>query len=161
MEHPDPGRLGDAMTATQRELLLFRRVPGHRRAQALRLLDAHGAAPWASELTELWELHDPSVDDEEVTAVAATACPAGGRHVEVLAVVVATERRRRGTGTRLLEELADALRARGAAALVAAVPGDASGACAFVQHAGFCPSGSDPGSRLVDGADLLWFDLEL
>jgi GNAT superfamily N-acetyltransferase len=147
------------------DLLLFRPVPDPaRRTMAVRLLDdALGGRSWRSAAdADLWELHDAaSAPDEEPAAVAAT-CPLGdGRRVRIVAFLVAAALRGTGIGRRLLEDLADALRARGVLTLVAAVPADHATAAVVVQRAGFRASYVERARPGQDGGDVVWFDAEL
>ena len=145
-------------------LLLFRKVEEpDRRAMGWRLLDdGMGGRQWrlGSDL-DLWELRDvTSADDEEPVAAAATCRLGDGRRVRVLAVAVAAAHRRHGIGRRMLEELVDALRARGVLAVVAAVPVDHAPAIGTVGRAGFRPSHVERANG-TGGRDLVWFDVEL
>jgi GNAT superfamily N-acetyltransferase len=147
------------------DLLLFRAVvePARGAAASRMLDDATGGRGWRCRgEADLWELHDAvSAPDEEPVAVAAT-CPSGdGRRVRLVGLVVAPSLRGRGLGRRLLEDLSDALRARGALAVVAAVPSDHATAIVVVQRAGFRASHVERASPGSDGRDLLWFDAEL
>ena len=151
--------------STVDDLLLFRSVqaPG-RRAMALRLLDEGMGGPrWRiGGEVDLWELQDATGGrDEEPVAVAATRALGDGRRVALLAVVVAAPARRRGIGGRLMEELGDALRARGVLLMVAAVPIDETSALVLMQRARFRPSHVERAGPASDGRDLVWFDVEL
>jgi GNAT superfamily N-acetyltransferase len=147
------------------DLLLFRAVvqPAHR-AVAARSLDAAVGARSRRCACEpdLWVLEDAaSGPGEEPVAVAAT-CPVGdGRRVRLDGFVVAPSLRRRGIGRRLLEDLADTMRARGVLTLVAAVPTDDAAAIMVVQRAGFRPSYVERASPDHNGRDVVWFDVEL
>jgi GNAT superfamily N-acetyltransferase len=145
------------------ELLLLRAVDDPDRADvARRLLDERSGSPlWpATGDADLWELYDPSdASDDEPVAVAATRASGSGR-VSLVAVVVASRLRGRGLGHRLVEELADALRARGALVLAAAVPGGPAATAAVLERAGFRPS-TTGGDAVTVHPDLVWFDLEL
>lgn len=146
-------------------LLLFRNVhEPDRRAAAWQLLDdGMGGGAWClgSDL-ELWELRDVGAgDDDEPVAAAATCVLGDGRRVRLLALVVDAARRGHGIGRRMIEELVDALRARGVVVLVAAVPMDQVEAIATVQAAGFRPSHVERSEGTVVGPDRVWFDVEL
>ena len=146
-------------------LLLFRKVDEpDGRARAWRLLDdGMGGRAWrlGSDL-DVWELRDVAAGDEEGPVAAAATCALGdGRRVRLLAVVVAADRRRQGIGRRIVDELVDALRARGVLVLVAAVPVDEVGAIATVQAAQFRPSHVERAEGTVVGRDLVWFDVQL
>lgn len=155
----DLARTGDDL------LLLFRKVDEpHRRAMVCQLLDGGmGGSAWrlGSDL-DLWELRDVASGDEEQPVAAAATCALGdGRRVRLLAVVVAAARRRQGIGRRLIDDLVDALRARGMLVLVAAVPVDRAPAIATVQAAGFRPSHVERTEGTTGGQDLVWFDVQL
>ena len=147
------------------DLLLFRAVADPaRRSMAARLLDEGiGARAWRCRgEADLWELSDATCGPgEQPVAVAATCVVGDGRHVRLLGVLVDPALRGRGLGRRVIEQLADALRARGALALVAAVPSDHPAATAAVQRAGLRPSHVERASPESDGRDLVWFDVEL
>ena len=153
----------DAAGATA-ELLLFRKVEEpDRRATASRLLDAgmNGARWRLDNDLDLWELRDvASGDDEEPAAAAATCAVGDGRRVRLLALVVAGPQRGHGIGRRMIEDLTDALRARGVLVLVAAVPVDRAAAIVTVQRAGFRPSHVERANG-ADGHDMVWFDVQL
>ena len=134
---------------------------------ALRLLldDAAGSPGWRLDREpDLWELHDATLGAEDQPAAVASTRPLeDGRRVRLtgLAVSVSDSDHAHTTAQRMVEELVHGLRARGALALVAAVPADAVDAMAVLERAGL---------RLVDGgspngdgddADLVWFDVEL
>lgn len=147
------------------DLLLFRPVvQPARRAVAVRTLeDAIGSVSARCVCEpDLWALDDAaSGPDEQPVAVAAT-CPIGdGRRVRLDGFVVEPSLRGRGIGRRLLEELADTMRARGVLALVAAVRSDDAAALVAVQRAGFRPSYVERASSDHDGRDVVWFDAEL
>ncbi|HEV2811522.1 MAG TPA: GNAT family N-acetyltransferase [Acidimicrobiales bacterium] len=147
------------------DLLLFRAVDdAPRSAIAAGLLDEgmvgrrwrHGGQ------ADLWELRDAAgAIDEKPVAVAATRPLGDGRRVRLLAVVVASSQRGRGIGRRMIEDLADALRAQGVLSLVAAVPSDQPGATVVMQRAGLRPSHIERANPETEGRDLVWFDLEL
>ena len=145
------------------ELLLLRAVDDPARAAlAGRLLDEEPASPlWpAGAGVDLWELYDPSdASDDEPVAVAATSAASAGR-VALVAVAVATRLRGRGLGRRLVEELADALRARGALVLAAALPVGQAATAALLERAGFRRS-TGRGDGVTVQPDVVWFDLEL
>src|SRR6187402_908764 len=106
------------------DLLLFRPVRDPTRSRkATRLLD-HDMA-WRRSLpttaVELWELYDPAGADNEPVAVAGTS-PVGDRStVRLLGIAVTAPHRRDEVGKRMLDELADALRAAGTLGIVTAV----------------------------------------
>ncbi len=156
----------DAAGGTAEDLLLlFRKVEEpDRRAMAWRLLDdGMDGRTWrlGSDL-DVWELRDvASGGDEEPVAVAATGALGDGRRARLLAVVVVDAHRGHGIGRRMIEELADALRARGVLVVVAAVPVDHAPAIITVQRAGFRPSHVERAGGAAGHHDLVWFDVEL
>ena len=156
----DPARAG-----AEDLLLLFRRVEGpDRRSLARQLLDdGMGGPAWrfGSDL-DLWELRDlASGDQEEPLAAAATCALGDGRRVRLLAVVVDAAHRGRGIGRRMIDEVVDALRARGVLVLVTAVPVDHARAIATVQAARFRPSHVERVEGTSGAHDLVWFDVQL
>ncbi len=150
---------------TGEDLLVFRAAEEPaRRSMALRMLDdGMGGRGWQqADDADLWELHDAAFGgDQDPVAVAATCPPDDGRRVGLVAVVVTARQRGRGIGQRIIEELCDALRARGELALVAAVPSDAAPALVAVQRAGLRPSPQGHAGLGADRDDLVWFGLEL
>lgn len=155
---------GNAVSALE-DLLLFRAVEGRARSiAAADLLDRGMSAPsWRrGGEADLWELYDAagSRDDEPVAVTATRPLGDGGR-VRLVAVAVTPSRRGEGLGQRIIEELADALRAKGVLALVAAVPSDEAAAMVVVQRAGLRPSHVERSSADNDGRDVVWFDLQL
>ena len=147
------------------DLLLFRAVKDTARGtMAGDLLDEGMAGRgWrCGGEVDLWELRDAAgASDEEPVAVAATHPLGDGRWVRLVAVVVAWSRRGQGIGRRMIEDLADALRAQGVCSLVAAVPSDQAGAMVVMQRAGLRPSHVERANAEADGRDVVWFDLEL
>ncbi len=153
----------DAVSAVG-ELLLFRAVADPaRRTMVTRMVDHGVGGSWRrSGETDLWELHDAGCgSDDTPVAVAATRPLGDGRRVRLVAVVVAVPLRGQGLGRRIIEELADALRARGVLVLVAAVASDDPAGIVVVQRSGLRPSHVERASAETDGRDLVWFDLEL
>ena len=147
------------------DLLLFRAVADPtRRALTAQWLDgavpAHPRPNWVD--ADLWELSDATCGpDEEPVAVAATFPLGDGRRVKLVAIAVAPAMRGRGLGQRAIEDLADALRARGVLALVTAVPSDQAAAIVVVQRAGLRPSHVERAGPDGDEPDLVWFDVGL
>ena len=94
------------------------------RGAASRLLADGGVPPAAGNgvLYGLWDLTAPS--GEVVVGVAATQPLDDDGSVELCGIAIRAGLRRRGLGRRLLAEVADALRAQGAARLVARLEGD-------------------------------------
>jgi ribosomal protein S18 acetylase RimI-like enzyme len=122
--------------------LVFRRLqsPSEREA-AGRLLADSSVSPAAirssgdTVLYGLWDLAAPNEDG--LVGVAATRPPDAAGSVELCAIAIHADLRRRGLGRRLVTEVADALRAEGAARLVARLAGDHRPAAALLARAGF------------------------
>lgn len=109
------------------DLLLFRPVRDPARSlKATRILDHDmgGRRYRRATAVELWELYDPAAADNEPIAVAGTSPVCDGSTVRLLGIAVAAPNRRDEVGNRLLDELADALRAAGASGIVTAVSSD-------------------------------------
>ena len=148
------------------DLLLFRAVDGgHRRAMALRLLldDPAGSPGWRfGGEPDLWELHDATLGvEDQPAAVASTRPLEDGRRIRLTGLAVSLADGVQSTAQRMVEELVHALRARGAHALVAAVPGDAVDAMEVLERAGLRRIDGAPPAVDGNGADLVWFDVEL
>ena len=154
-----------AMAGTDDLLLLFRKVDEpYRQSRARQLLDdGMGGPGWRlGSDVDLWELRDlASGDDEEPLAAAATCALGDGRRVRLLAVAVDAGHRGRGIGRRMIDEVVDALRARGVLVLVTAVPVDHARAMATVQAARFRPSHVERLEGTNGAHDLVWFDVQL
>lgn len=110
----------------------------------------------------LWELHDAGAgEDDEPVAVAATRVLSDGRRVRLAGLAVAPPHCDARIGQRMIEDLSDALRARGVLVMVAAVPCDEPAALDLVQRGGLRPSHVERASAECEGRDLVWFDVEL
>jgi ribosomal protein S18 acetylase RimI-like enzyme len=142
-------------------LLLFRSVEeGERRARAARLLAgvAGERHPWGR--VDLWELSEAAYTFEtEPVAVAATS--PGGSHVTLLSFVVVPAWRGQGLGQRVVEDVADAIRARGALLLSAEVPAGNAAALAVLRRAGFREPAPAGISGPPTGYSVVCLDLEL
>ena len=122
--------------------LVFRRLrsPSEREA-AGRLLADIGVPPVTIRsagdpvLYGLWDLSAPKGDG--LVGVAATQPPDDVGSVELCAIAIRDDLRRRGLGLRLVTEVADASRAEGAARLAARLEGDQRPAAALLARAGF------------------------
>ena len=146
------------------DLLLFRSVDPSRRAVVARLLDdGVGAGGWRhEEPIDLWELYDAgSAPAEGPVAVAATSEPDRGQRVSLVAIVVAAPQRGRGIGIWMIQELSDALRARGVLALAATVPNQNGPAIAVLHRAGFRLSGIEQVGGVARNGCTMCFHLEL
>ena len=147
------------------DLLLFRSVsdPVRRTLDARLLDDSLGAERWRpGGEADLWELYEAACGPDDGPVAAAATRPLGdGMRVMLVAAVVAPDKRGTGLGQRMLEELADSLRASGVLVLVTAVPSDAATAMVVVQRAGFRPSHVERGCPGSVAVDRVWFDLHL
>jgi ribosomal protein S18 acetylase RimI-like enzyme len=144
---PDAGGDNDLHSATPVTGIVFRRLraPTERKA-AKRLLADGGALATTVDrnngivLFGLWDLAAP--DPEALVAAAATR-PADAGAVELCAIVVRAGLRHQGLGRRLVAEVADALRAKGAARLVTRLEGDHGPVAALLRRAGFVAAITD------------------
>lgn len=124
--------------------IVFRRLwsPSEREA-AGRLLADSGIPATAvrgrgdTVLYGLWDL--AAKTGEELVGAAATRPldDSGAGSVELCGIAIRADLRRRGLGLRLVTEVADALRAEGAARLVTRLDGDPRPAAALLTRAGF------------------------
>jgi ribosomal protein S18 acetylase RimI-like enzyme len=105
----------------------------------------------------LWDLAAPA--EEGLVAVAATQPPDDAGSVELCAIAIRADLRRRGLGRRLVTEVADALRAEGAARLVARLAGDHREAAALLARAGFAATTDADGQAA--GTEVGWRYLAL
>ena len=152
--------------------MVFRRCrsPSERRA-AGRLLTGRGI-PLAerdvagADLFGLWDLTAPA---EEALAGAAAIGPlADGGEVQLRGIAVAAGAEDQGLGRRLVCEVADSLRARGAARLVARPAGGAGLTPGLLRSAGFVPAGagrapapvSAPRTGLPADDEASWWELD-
>ena len=126
--------------------IVFRRCrsPSERRAAGRLLtgrgipLPGHGVA--GADLFGLWDLTAPA--GEALVAAAATGPRGNGGEVQLRGIAVAAGAEYRGLGRRLVCEVADSLRARGAARLVARPAGGAGPTLGLLRSAGFVPAGA-------------------
>ena len=153
--------------------MVFRRCrsPSEQRA-AGRLLAERGI-PLAegdvagTDLFGLWDL--TAAAGEALAAAAATGPPEDGGEVQLRGIAVAAGAGHRGLGRRLVCEVADSLRAQGAARLVARSAGGAGLTVALLRSAGFVPAGggharaqvSAPRTGVPGGGEASWWELEL
>jgi GNAT superfamily N-acetyltransferase len=144
--------------------LVFRRLRSPSEHEAAgRLLADSGVAPAAirsageTELYGLWDLAAPNGDG--LVGVAATRPPDDAGSVELCAIAIRAGLRRRGLGRRLVTEVADALRAEGAARLAARLAGDHREAAALLARAGFAASTDADGQSA--GTEVGWRYLAL
>ena len=153
--------------------MVFRRCrsPSEQRA-AGRLLAGRGI-PQAeggvagTDLFGLWDL--TAAAGEALAAAAATGPPEDGGEVQLRGIAVAAGAGHRGLDRRLVCEVADSLRARGAARLVARPAGGAGPAPGLLRSAGFVPAGagrapaevSAPRTGVPGDDEASWWELEL
>ena len=144
--------------------IVFRRLRSPAEREAARRLLADGDAPpltvrmpGETVLFGLWDLAAPN--GERLVAVAATQRLDDAGSVEPCGIVVRADLRRRGLGRRLVTEVADALRAQGAARLVVRLEGDHRPAAALLARAGFAATTDADGQSA--GTDVGWLYLEL
>jgi ribosomal protein S18 acetylase RimI-like enzyme len=153
--------------------MVFRRCrsPSERRA-AGRLLAGRGI-PVAerggagTDLFGLWDLTAPA--GEALVAAAATGPVGDGGEVQLRGIAVAAGAGRQGLGRRLVCEVADSMRARGAARLVARPAGGAGATPGLLRSAGFVPAGagrapapvSAPPTGVPADDEASWWELEL
>jgi ribosomal protein S18 acetylase RimI-like enzyme len=126
--------------------MVFRRCrsPSEQRA-AGRLLAERGiplAGPGVAgtDLFGLWDLTAPA--GEALAGAAATGPLGDGGEVQLLGIAVAAGAGHQGLGRRLVCEVADSWRARGAARLVARPTGGAGPMPGLLRSAGFVPAGA-------------------
>jgi GNAT superfamily N-acetyltransferase len=144
--------------------LVFRRLrsPSEREA-AGRLLADSGVAPVAirsageTVLYGLWDLAAPNGDG--LVGVAATRPPDDAGSVELCAIAIRADLRRRGLGRRIVTEVADASRAEGAARLVARLEGGHGPVAALLAQTGFAASTDADGQSA--GTEVGWRYLAL
>ena len=152
--------------------MVFRRCrsPSERRAVG-RLLAmrgitraAHGVA--GTDLFGLWDLTAPA--GECLVGGAATGPLGDGGEVQLRGLAVAVTKEAQGLHRRLVCEVADTLRARGAARLIARPAGGTGPPPALLRGAGFAPAGvsrapGDSAPRTGPPADDEggWWELEL
>ena len=153
--------------------MVFRRCrsPSEQRA-AGRLLAERGiplAGPGVAgtDLFGLWDLTAPA--GQALAGAAATGPRGDGGEVQLRGIAVAAGAGHQGLGRRLVCEVADSLRARGAARLVARPAGGAGPTPALLRSAGFVPAGagrapapvSAPQSGVPADDEASWWELEL
>jgi ribosomal protein S18 acetylase RimI-like enzyme len=153
--------------------MVFRRCrsPSERRAVG-RLLAERGSPqdePGVADadLFGLWDLTAPA---GQALAGAAAIGPLGdGGQVQLRGIAVTAVEGHRGLDRRLVCEVADSLRARGAASLVARSAGGAGPAPGLLRSAGFVPAGagrapaevSAPRTGVPGDDEASWWELEL
>jgi ribosomal protein S18 acetylase RimI-like enzyme len=120
-----------------------------------------------TDLFGLWDLTAPA--GEALAGAAATGPQGDGGDVQLRGIAVAAGAGHQGLGRRLVCEVADSWRARGAARLVARPAGRAGPTPALLRSVGFVPAGADRGPARVSAArtgvpadeDGGWWELEL
>ena len=153
--------------------MVFRRCrsPSERRAaggllaeRGIPLAECSGAS---TDLFGLWDLTAPA--GEALVAASATGPLGDGGEVQLRGIAVAASPGHRGLGRRLVCEVADSLRARGAARLVAWSAGGAGPAPRLLRSVGFVPTGagrapaevSVPRTGASADDEASWWELEL
>jgi ribosomal protein S18 acetylase RimI-like enzyme len=141
------------------DMLLLRVAERRARAEAAgRLFGRRSDDLLERESSVLWELYDPT--DDEPVAAAVTSIVDDGRRANLVAFTVVPGSRGRGLGQRIVEEIADALRARGVMQIVAGVAVDDVRTINVLGRAGLRQSRVQPASSAA-ARDEVWFDLEL
>ena len=149
--------------------IVFRRCrsPSEQRAAGRLLGERGGPGVAGSDLFGLWDLTAPA---GQALAGAAAIGPLGdGGEVQLRGIAVTAVEGHRGLGRRLVCEVADSLRARGAARLVARPAGGAGPTLALLRNAGFVPAGagrapadvSAPRTGAPADDEAGWWELEL
>ena len=153
--------------------MVFRRCrsPSERRAaggllagRGMALAERGGAG---TDLFGLWDLTAPA--GEALVAVAATGPLGDGGEVQSRGITVAAGAGRQGLGRRLVCEVADSLRARGVARLVARSEGGSGATPGLLRSAGFVPAGAGrapahagaPRTGAPADDEASWWELEL
>jgi GNAT superfamily N-acetyltransferase len=120
-----------------------------------------------ADLFGLWDLTAPA--GEALAGAAATGPLGEGGEVQLRGIAVAAGEWRQGLEGRLVSEVADSWRARGAARLVARPAAGAGPTPALLRSAGFVPAGvgrasarvSAPRTGAAAGGEGSWWELEL
>jgi ribosomal protein S18 acetylase RimI-like enzyme len=119
-----------------------------------------------TDLFGLWDLTAPA--GQALAGAAATGPLGDGGQVELRGIAVAASAGRRGLGRRLVCEVADSWRARGAARLVARPAGGASPTPGLLRSAGFVRAGAGraahvgaPRTGAPADDEASWWELEL
>ena len=153
--------------------MVFRRCRSPLEQRAVGRLLAERGIPLAergvagTDLFGLWDLTAPA--GEALVGAAATGPVGHGGEVQLRGIAVAAGARHQGLERRLVCEVADSVRARGAARLIAR-PADGAGPTpGLLRSAGFAPAGAGDASTRVSaprtGAPAddagSWWELEL
>jgi len=120
-----------------------------------------------TDLFGLWDLTAPA--GEALAAAAATGPLGDGGEVQLRGIAVGGGAGDQGLGRRLVCEVADSLRARGAARLMARRADGAGLTLALLRSAGFAPAGggharaqlSAPRTGVPGDGEASWWELEL
>jgi ribosomal protein S18 acetylase RimI-like enzyme len=153
--------------------MVFRRCRSPSEQRAVGGLLAERGTPLAergvggTDLFGLWDLTAPA--GEALAAAAATGPLGADGEVQMRGIAVAAGAGHRGLGRRLVCEVADSMRARGAARLVARPAGLAGPTLALLRSAGFVPAGtgrapaqvSAPRTGAPADDESSWWELEL
>ena len=113
--------------------------------------------PGETVLYGLWVLAAPN--GERLVAVAATQRLDDAGSVALCGIAIRADLRRRGLGRRLVTEVADALRAQGAARLVVRLDGDHRPAAALLTRAGFAATTDADGQSAGTEVGCLYLEL--
>ena len=138
--------------------IVFRRCrsPSEQRAAGRLLGERGGPGVAGSDLFGWWDLTAPA--GEALTAAAATGPLGDGGEVQLRGIAVAAGAGHQGLDRRLVCEVADSLRARGAARLAARPAGGAGPTPALLRSTGFVPAGA---GRAAADDEAGWWVLEL
>jgi ribosomal protein S18 acetylase RimI-like enzyme len=154
--------------------MVFRSCRSPKERRAVGRLLAERSFPLANrdfagtdDLFGLWDLTAPA--GQALAGGAATGPLGDGGEVQLRGIAVAAGEEHRGLGRRLVCEVADSLRARGAARLVARPAGGAGPAPGLLRSAGFVPVGagrapaavSVPRAGVPADDEAGWWALEL
>ena len=153
--------------------MVFRRCRSPSEQRAVGRLLAERGIPLAErgiagiDLFGLWDLTAPA--GAALAGAAATGPLGDGGEVQLRGIAVAAGEGHQGLDRRLVCEVADSLRARGAARLVARLAGRAGPTVALLRSAGFVPAGDGRDPAQVSQArtgmpadeEACWWELEL
>lgn len=143
--------------------IVFRRLQsaGEHGAAERMLADGGASAPTVQGQSGrvLFGLWDLAASDSQALVAAAATRPLDAGSVELCGIVVRASLRRRGLGRRLVNEVADVLRAEGAERLVARPERGQCPAAPLLAQAGF--TAASDGGGAPPGVRLGWRYLEL
>jgi ribosomal protein S18 acetylase RimI-like enzyme len=153
--------------------MVFRRCRSLSERRAVGRLLAERGIPLAergiagTDLFGLWDLTAPA--GQALAAAAAAGPPGDGGEVQLRGIAVAADEERQGLDRRLVCEVADSWRARGAARLVARPAGRAGLTVGLLRSADFVPAGAGRAPAQVSASrtgvpadnEDSWWELEL